>query len=76
MPNIYADTALGGSSKILDFVKNFGPDRIIFGSDYPFGSPTTEKQKIVKLCLEGKITKEQADKILVGNISKLMKHNM
>jgi hypothetical protein len=37
MRNIYVDTSLTFVSYIIDYVKSFGSERIIFGTDWPFG---------------------------------------
>ena len=47
--NIYADTALADVWEIEDFVMNFGIEKLFFGSDFPFGSPYSELNKIKKL---------------------------
>ncbi len=45
-PNIYADTALAPSQDIRHYVDNYGHERLLFGSDFPFGHPVSELQKI------------------------------
>ncbi len=47
--NIYFDTALAEKSAILKFVQTIGPERILFGSDVPFGYMKSELQKITSL---------------------------
>jgi predicted TIM-barrel fold metal-dependent hydrolase len=37
--------------EIKDFIRRFGTDRLLFGSDYPFGSPAAELDKILSLNL-------------------------
>ena len=68
LDNIYADTALANNYEILDFIKTYGIKKIFFGSDFPFGNPYYEKQKILKLDL----TKYQKEKILYKNILELI----
>ncbi|MBI5249796.1 MAG: metal-dependent hydrolase, partial [Desulfomonile tiedjei] len=36
--NVWVDTALGGREEIRDFASTYGMNRIVFGSDYPFGT--------------------------------------
>jgi hypothetical protein len=48
-PNIYTDTALAGTREIMDYIQNYGYDRILFGSDFPFGHPQGELEKIMRL---------------------------
>ena len=44
-PNVYADTALASVSEITDYINEYGIDRIIFGSDFPFGDPPARAAK-------------------------------
>jgi len=46
---VWVDTALAASWEIADFASSYGTERIIFGSDYPFGSPSHEKLKVESL---------------------------
>ncbi len=50
-PDIYADTALAGTGEILDYLDRYGDERIFFGSDFPFGSPAEELEKVLGLRL-------------------------
>lgn len=52
--NIYADTALADSWMIEDYIKKYGYERIMFGSDFPFGSPREELEKILQLNIDEK----------------------
>lgn len=65
--NIYFDTALGSQDMISEFVRTIGPQRVIFGSDVPFGSMRGELSKVAGLSL-GASDKEL---ILSGNIIRL-----
>jgi len=67
-PNIYADTALASVSEITDYIYEYGIDRIIFGSDFPFGDPKRELQKIMHL----QIPQEQKEIICRLNIQRLL----
>ncbi len=49
LPQVYADTALAGPAEITDYLQNFGATRLLFGSDYPFGDPLAEKEKVLSL---------------------------
>jgi uncharacterized protein len=64
---IYADTALAALPEIKDFIRRFGTDRLIFGSDYPFGNPASELEKIISLDLP----EEQTRAILADNFRTL-----
>lgn len=67
-PTIYADTALAPASIIADYIKRYGHERIMFGSDFPFGDPAGELGKILRLDLSA----EQREAILAGNIERLL----
>ena len=47
--NIYVDTALASEWEIEDFAKNFGIEKIFFGSDFPFGVPLDELNKVKRI---------------------------
>ena len=68
MPNIYADTALAPSNDIKDYVSRYGHERIMFGSDFPFGDPVHELNKVMRLNL----TDEQRAAIIGLNAAKLL----
>lgn len=63
LPQVYADTALASAAEISDYVKNFSARRLFFGSDYPFGDPVSEKNKVLSLDLSG----ADLEAILAGN---------
>jgi predicted TIM-barrel fold metal-dependent hydrolase len=68
-PNVYADTALASPHDISDYISNFGHDRLLFGSDFPFGDPKEELLKI----LNPRIPQENKDMIMGKNIQRLLK---
>ncbi|MBN1277836.1 MAG: amidohydrolase family protein [Deltaproteobacteria bacterium] len=47
--NVFFDTALAGQSTVAKFKDKIGPERILFGSDIPFGSMKSELNKILSL---------------------------
>jgi len=67
-PDIYADTALASSYEIKDYIDNFGCDRLLFGSDFPFGDPKEELSKILNLS----IPREKKEMILGHNLKRLL----
>lgn len=67
-PFIWVDTALAAPLAITDYAENYGNDRILFGSDYPFGVPAVEKQKVVNL-----FSGRDLFAILGGNLLRLLK---
>ncbi len=74
--NIYGDTATDGTEAAMPCgYAFFGPDRMMYGSDYPFGREAGED--FVRANLAGvkamKIPKKDMEKILGGNAKKLLK---
>jgi len=65
--DIYFDTALGSKDMIFEFVRTIGPERVLFGSDVPFGTMKSELSKVTGLSL-GHSDKEL---ILSGNAIRL-----
>jgi uncharacterized protein len=49
--NVYFDTALASRDMILEFVKTIGPERVLFGSDVPFGAMKSELSKALTLSI-------------------------
>lgn len=66
-PQVYADTAVAALPEIKDFIRRFGTGRLMFGSDYPFGSPASELDKIMSLNLPD----DQTRAILGDNFRRL-----
>lgn len=66
--NIYADTSLASSHEIEHYIENYGHDRILFGSDFPFGEPAVELRKILNLNLP----KDIEIQILSENLKRLL----
>ena len=50
--NVYADTALASPQEMRHFLEHYGPHKLLFGSDYPFGLPAGELRKIQRLDLD------------------------
>ena len=66
--NTYADTALAPIDHMRHFVQHYGPERLLFGSDFPFGAPGHELRKVQALNLPS----ADQDRILSGNILDLI----
>jgi predicted TIM-barrel fold metal-dependent hydrolase len=64
----YFDTALAGQETILRFVKEIGPERVLFGSDIPFSTMKNEFNKVLSLPI-GEADKEL---ILSKNVKRLI----
>lgn len=66
---IYADTALATQWEITEFLNKYGSERLLFGSDFPFGTPGNELQEVIRLNLG----KEDFENIVCKNILRLLK---
>ena len=66
-PTVYVDTALAGSTDMQDFVSNYGIDRILFGSDFPFGIPANERLKVERI-----FSGTEREKVLGQNLLALL----
>ncbi len=68
LPNVYAEISFQPPAVIRRLVKAFGPDRVIYGSDWPWGSRRTALASVRAAC-RGDALLERA--ILGGNASAL-----
>ncbi len=66
--NVYADSALASTSEIRHFIEHYGPEKLLFGSDFPFGTPGQELRKIEHLNLSA----VDFEKVVSGNILALI----
>jgi hypothetical protein len=66
---LYADTALASGREISAFLDKYGSDRLLFGSDFPFGTPGSELQEVIRLNLG----KQDFENIVCHNILRLLK---
>jgi predicted TIM-barrel fold metal-dependent hydrolase len=73
--NVYADTSWQPAEVIGEAVRRVGPERILFGTDWPFvGNNVAVGLARIRDCVEsGTVTDEQADQILGANAVKLFK---
>ncbi|MHC1724662.1 MAG: amidohydrolase family protein [Syntrophobacteraceae bacterium] len=67
-PNVWADTALASAGEIKDYILRYGHERIMFGSDFPFGDPVSELNKILRL----KLNDSQKEAIIGSNAARLL----
>lgn len=65
--NVWADTALASEYEIREYLRCYGHVRLLFGSDFPFGSPSAELRKVRSLKLDPEV--EAA--VLSGNFLRL-----
>jgi predicted TIM-barrel fold metal-dependent hydrolase len=47
--NVYFDTALASADTVMKFIDKIGHERILFGSDIPFGTMKWELEKVISL---------------------------
>jgi predicted TIM-barrel fold metal-dependent hydrolase len=66
--NVYFDTALAGSDAIMKFINEIGHERILFGSDIPFGTMKWELEKVLSL----PIGDEKKERVLSKNLKRLI----
>ena len=65
--NVYFDTALASPGTVMKFVEKVGSERIIFGSDIPFGTMKWELEKVLSL----PVGENEKESILCKNIKRL-----
>ncbi|MCX7816337.1 MAG: amidohydrolase [Syntrophales bacterium] len=68
LENVYADTALASQDEIEAFINRYGVEKLIFGSDFPFGIPSHELSKVRRLGL----SMQDFEKVVCKNIRQLM----
>lgn len=66
--NVYADTALASPQEMRHFLEHYGPHKLLFGSDYPFGLPAGELRKIERLDLDP----ADFDQVVAGTVLGLL----
>jgi predicted TIM-barrel fold metal-dependent hydrolase len=65
--NVYFDTSLASPQTVIEFEGKIGSERILFGSDIPFGTMKREVEKVLSLPLGD----EKKEQICSGNIKRL-----
>lgn len=71
MENIYADTALASASDIADYLNRYGHERLLFGSDFPFGDPEEELEKVLQMNLP----EDVQEGLVGGNLRRMLSGN-
>jgi len=67
LETVWADTALASRDEMREYLERYGHSRLLFGSDFPFGSPANELRKVYNLELDPEV--EAA--VLGGNFMRL-----
>jgi hypothetical protein len=65
---VYTDTSLASTFEISDYINKYGDERIMFGSDFPFGDPESELSKLQRM----KLKPHTIEKITGKNIKCLL----
>jgi len=63
----WVDTALSSRGELREYLRRYGHRRLLFGSDFPFGSPSNELHKVYSLDLDP----EAEAAVLGGNFMRL-----
>ena len=66
---VYADTALASAGEMAIFLEKYGTERLLFGSDFPFGIPYNELLKVKSLNLD----ETDFEKVASNNILRLIR---
>ena len=66
--NVYFDTALASPDTVIRFIQTIGQERILFGSDIPFGAMERELEKVLSL----PIGDDKKESILSENLRELI----
>jgi uncharacterized protein len=64
---VWVDTALARAGEIRDFADSYGTERIMFGSDFPFGDPGSEKNRLLNI-----FTGDDLTAVLSRNLLRLL----
>jgi len=67
--NVFFDTALASADTVMKFIEKIGHDRILFGSDIPFGTMKWELEKVFSL----PIGDDKKEWILSKNLKRLIR---
>lgn len=65
---VFADTALASPYEMHHFIGKYGPERLLFGSDFPFSTPLYELDKVLGLNLKA----EDENLVTSSNLLRLM----
>jgi len=66
--NVCFDTALASTDTMMSFIEKIGHERILFGSDIPFGTMKRELEKVLSL----PIGDDKKERVLSKNLKKLI----
>jgi predicted TIM-barrel fold metal-dependent hydrolase len=71
--NVWVDISFQSPEKIRKLIKVFGPERVLYGSDWPWGNRNTPQKTVRKACrgdkgLERRIFRENAAELMSLNL--------
>jgi hypothetical protein len=75
LENVWADTALAAAYEIKAYLNSHGSEHLMFGSDFPFGSPASELSKIRNLNLDPDIEASLLSKNFLNLQSQINRKN-
>ena len=68
---VYADTALASTGEMEIFLKRYGSRKLLFGSDFPFGIPSSELSKVRHLGLKD----ADFENVVCANVLRLIRQD-
>lgn len=71
LKNLFVDTSFQSVTVVKEFIKRFGPTRVLFGTDWPWGTQRTPIKVVEEVCngdleLESMIFYKNAENLLGG----------
>jgi len=69
LENVYSDTSFSSVAAVKDAMKYMGPDRVLYGTDYPFTYEKFNIQVVDEALANDPVAK---DKVFYANIAKLL----
>lgn len=69
MDNVYVDTSFQAVEVVKSFIERYGEDRVLFGTDWPWGNEATPI-KVIEAACEG--DREMEEKIFYRNAERLL----
>jgi predicted TIM-barrel fold metal-dependent hydrolase len=71
--NVFVETSWASTDLVKEAITKLGPEKVIFGSDFPSRNPITELEKIKELVTNNFISESDYRKITGYNISHLIR---
>ncbi len=71
-PNVCADTTFQSPGRTEALLNAFGPGRVVYGADWPYGDITPAIKRTVEAMDQARYKREEIAQVLGGNIKDLM----